>query len=39
MKTGFLKDLTSAVRDDIDLDLQIRDNYLNIYFKAIRSSG
>jgi len=34
MKTGFLKDLTSAVRDDIDLDLQIRDNYLNIYFKG-----
>lgn len=34
LKKGFLEGLTTAVRQDIDLDLQIRDNYLNIYYKG-----
>jgi len=34
LKKGFLVGLTTAVREDIDLDLQIRDNYLNIYYKG-----
>ncbi|OGO27153.1 MAG: hypothetical protein A2Z16_15310 [Chloroflexi bacterium RBG_16_54_18] len=34
LKQGFLEGLTNTVRKDIDLDLQIRDNYLNIYYKG-----
>jgi len=34
LQTGFLKGLTEAVKADRDLDLHIRDNYLNIYFKG-----
>jgi hypothetical protein len=35
LKTGFLAGLTQAVIADKDLDLQIRNNYLNIYYKAL----
>lgn len=34
LQEGFLVNLIEAVREDQDLDLQIRDNYLNIYFKG-----
>lgn len=34
LKTGFLAGLTQAVIADKDLDLQIRNNYLNIYYKG-----
>ncbi len=34
LQEGFLVNLLEAVREDQDLDLQIRDNYLNIYFKG-----
>lgn len=34
LTSGFLRSLTERVRQDHDLDLQIRDNYLNIYFKG-----
>lgn len=34
MKSGFLKGLTDKVRQDKDLDLEIREDYLNIYFKG-----
>jgi hypothetical protein len=37
LKTGFLNPLLSLIHGDLDLDLQIRDNYINIYFKAIPS--
>ena len=31
---GFLRGITRLVRIDHDLDLEIRDNYLNIYYKG-----
>lgn len=34
LKNGFLSPITQGVINDKDLDLQIRDNYLNIYFKG-----
>lgn len=34
LKDGFLSTLISKVREDHDLDLQIRDNYINIYYKG-----
>lgn len=34
MKSGFLSPLTEKVRKDVDLDLFIRDGYINIYFKG-----
>lgn len=34
LKTGFLAGLTQAVIADKDLDLEIRENYLNIYYKG-----
>jgi len=34
LKNGFLSPITQEVINDKDLDLQIRDNYLNIYFKG-----
>lgn len=34
LKSGFLSGITQIVVEDIDLDLQIRKNYLNIYFKG-----
>ena len=34
LNQGFLGGITHAVREDKDLDLQIRDNYINIYFKG-----
>lgn len=34
LKTGFLNGLLKQVVADKDLDLQIRDNYLNIYYKG-----
>jgi hypothetical protein len=34
LQQGFLVGLLKAVREDQDLDLQIRNNYLNIYFKG-----
>ena len=34
LKNGFLSGITSRVIKDKDLDLQIRENYINIYFKG-----
>lgn len=34
LRSGFLTGLTEAVRPDKDLNLEIRENYLNIYFKG-----
>lgn len=34
LKSGFLADMLTAVKDDYDLNLEIRENYLNIYFKG-----
>jgi hypothetical protein len=34
LKTGFLSGITSVVISDKDLDFQIRNNYINIYFKG-----
>jgi len=34
LKEGNLNDLTKKVQDDIDLDLFIRNGYINIYFKG-----
>ena len=34
LKTGFLSEINQRAINDTDLDLQIRDNYLNIYYKG-----
>jgi len=34
LQTGFLSGITEKVRADKSLDLQIRENYLNIYFRG-----
>jgi hypothetical protein len=34
LKHGFLSGIVQRVKDDKDLDLQIRDNYLNLYYKG-----
>lgn len=34
LKDGFLKELVTTVQNDRDLDLEIRDNYINIYYKG-----
>lgn len=34
LQHGFLKPLITRVKEDKDLDLQIRDNYINVYFKG-----
>mgnify|MGYP001102406019 FL=1 len=34
LKSGFLSGLMARVRQDIDLDLEIRQDYLNIYYKG-----
>ncbi len=34
LQTRFLSGLLELVRCDVDLDLEIRDNYLNIYYKG-----
>jgi hypothetical protein len=34
LQKGFLKDILGKVQKDPDLDLQIRHNYFNIYFKG-----
>jgi hypothetical protein len=34
LREGILSGITEAVIDDKDLDLQIRENYLNIYYKG-----
>ena len=34
LTSGFLSKLTHKVRQDKDLDLEIRENYLNIYYKG-----
>lgn len=34
LKDGFLNHLVAAVREDKDLNLEIRDSYLNIYYKG-----
>lgn len=34
LKTGFLSELREKVVQDLDLDLHIREGYLNIYFKG-----
>jgi hypothetical protein len=34
LQSGLLKGLLEQVKQDMDLDLEIRDNYLNIYYKG-----
>src|SRR5271157_3645121 len=34
LKSGFLSGIIQAVRNDYDLNLEIRKGYLNIYFKG-----
>lgn len=34
LQNGFLSELTKRIRCDSDLDLEIRDNYFNIYYKG-----
>ena len=34
LRSGFLSSLTKRVVEDIDLDLEIRSNSINIYFKG-----
>lgn len=34
LKTGFLCPIIETVRNDLDLNLDIRENYLNIYYKG-----
>lgn len=34
LKTGFLSSITEEVIADADLDLEIRDNYINVYYKG-----
>lgn len=34
LQTGFPKSLREAVTADPDLDLYLRNNYLNVYFKG-----
>jgi hypothetical protein len=34
LKSGFLSEITEHVRSDRDLNLEIRDSYINIYFKG-----
>jgi hypothetical protein len=34
LQSGFLADLAQFVRDDHDLNLEIRDGYINVYFKG-----
>lgn len=34
LKSGFLSQITECVRRDHDLNLEIRNSYINIYFKG-----
>jgi hypothetical protein len=34
LKSGFLSEITERVRSDRDLNVEIRDSYINIYFKG-----
>jgi hypothetical protein len=34
LQTGFLSEITKRVKKDRDLNLEIRENYINIYFKG-----
>lgn len=34
LKTGFLSPIVERVNGDVDLDLETRENYLNIYYKG-----
>jgi len=34
LKSGFLSELTQQVKADPDLDLEIREDYINIYYKG-----
>ena len=34
LKAGFLSEITEFVKADHDLNLEIRDGYINIYFKG-----
>ncbi len=34
LESGFLKELLELVKNDYTLDLQIRENYINIYYRS-----
>jgi hypothetical protein len=34
LRSGFLAELTGAAKEDSDLDLEIRENYINLYYKG-----
>ena len=34
LKFGFLSGITESLKGDPDLNLEIRDNYINVYFKG-----
>ena len=34
LNNGFLSDIRKKIIEDKDLDLQIRDNYINVYYKG-----
>jgi hypothetical protein len=34
LTSGFLAELTREVKEDSDLDLEIRENYINLYYKG-----
>ena len=34
LKSGFLSSITEKVKTDQDLDLEIREDYVNVYYKG-----